>query len=116
MDQIQPSADNLPPPAVPPAPAAPPASASFGSLYGCAAAAGLIGMTIVSWGLDVSQCRRRFRAYFVQYILEALLRAAAIILVLHGIKGVARNSEAVLWLMGAGVTVAAMLSLLIERQ
>jgi O-antigen/teichoic acid export membrane protein len=80
-----------------------------------AAAAGLMGMTIVSWGLDVSQCRRRFRAYFIQYVIEALLRAAAIIVVLHGIKGIARNSEAVLWLMGAAVTVTAMLSLMIER-
>ena len=82
-----------------------------------AAAAALTGMTIVSWGLDVSQCRRRFGAYFIQYVVESILRVAAIVYVLHWMTGFAsRRSETFLWMMGAGVTVAAMLSILIERK
>ena len=79
-------------------------------------AAALIGMTTVAWGLDVSQCRRRFGAYFAQYIAEAVLRAAAIVYVLHWMTGPAsRSSEMVLWMMAAAVTLAAMISILIER-
>ena len=43
-----------------------------------AAAAAVIGNAVVWWGVDVSQARRAFRAYALQQVAAALLKAAAI--------------------------------------
>ena len=83
-------------------------------VYACAAA--LLGMTTVSWGLDVAQCRRRMKSYFVQYVGEAILRACAIVIVLRVMEvHTEKFSELILWTMAAGVILAAIVSVLVER-
>jgi O-antigen/teichoic acid export membrane protein len=83
-------------------------------VYACIAA--LLGMTTVSWGLDVAQCRRRMSSYFVQYVGEAILRACAIVIVLRVMEVQTQKlSELILWTMAAGVILAAIVSVLVER-
>ena len=78
---------------------------------------GLLGMTTVSWGLDVAQCRRRMGSYFVQNVGDAILRALAILVVLRGMDTPSpRISELILWTMAAGVIVAALISVMVERE
>lgn len=84
-------------------------------VYACIG--GLLGMTTVSWGLDVAQCRRRMGSYFIQNVGDAILKALAIVFVLRGMETPSpRISELMLWMMAAGVIVAALVSVLVERE
>ncbi len=84
-------------------------------VYACIG--GLLGMTTVSWGLDVAQCRRRMGSYFAQNVGDNVLRALAIMAVLRGMETPSpRISELILWMMAAGVIVAALISVLVERE
>ncbi len=95
-----------------------------------AAAAALAGTSLVAWGADVSQSRRRFDAYFAQQMTAALLRAFLIYAVLWRINPQAQPSvslsgeplppvtvpsEVLLWSIAAASCLAGAFSVIVQR-
>ncbi|MCY3021113.1 MAG: polysaccharide biosynthesis C-terminal domain-containing protein [Planctomycetota bacterium] len=87
-----------------------------------AAAAALLGMTATAWGVDVSQATRGFGRYFLHQVVEAALKAAAVIVVFLAASGslfgktvVVLHAEIVLWVMAAGAILAGLFSVMLQR-
>jgi len=80
-----------------------------------AAAAGIIGMTLTSWGVDVAQSTRRFGLYLFHHVLEAGLRALTVALFILAIQPFACAPENILWVMAAAALVAGLVSTFIHR-
>ncbi|HYG76053.1 MAG TPA: oligosaccharide flippase family protein [Planctomycetota bacterium] len=81
-----------------------------------AAAAGVFGMTLTSWGVDVSQSTRRFGLYCFHQVLEASMRAGAVALlcfVLLSAESV--RADSVLWIMAAAAILAGGISVFVHR-
>lgn len=80
------------------------------------AVAGLLGMTITSWGVDVSQSSRQFGFYMANQLVEALCRAgAAAVIVLTAASAANLRAENILLALAAGATLAGLISLLLHR-
>jgi O-antigen/teichoic acid export membrane protein len=90
-----------------------------------ASAAALVGMTATAWGGDVAQACRRFTRYFAHQVIEAALRAVAVVLVFLAVCGVllgaaARDAhlrtETILWPLALASILAGACSILVQRR
>jgi O-antigen/teichoic acid export membrane protein len=90
-----------------------------------ASAAALVGMTATAWGVDVAQACRRFARYFAHQVIEASLRAIAVVVVFLAVCGAligtaARDAhlrtETVLWPLALASLLAGACSILIQRR
>ena len=87
-----------------------------------ASAIALLGLTAISWGVDVSQASRSFGRYFAHQVIEAALRAGAVVLAMLAVGGslngrivAGASAEVLLLAMAAAALAAAMASVLIQR-
>jgi O-antigen/teichoic acid export membrane protein len=90
-----------------------------------AAAASLSGLTLMGWGVDVAQSRRRFGTYFALQLLSAIARAWIIWAVVKRLKGTEvadeqnllpkLGAEPVLWAIACACCLGGMLSVLLQR-
>lgn len=79
-----------------------------------ACAAGLFGMTLTSWGVDVSQSSRRFGFYLTHQLAEAVARACAAAAIVLGTTA-ELAAEPILWSLAVGALIAGVFSTLLHR-
>jgi len=91
-----------------------PLSAGNRSALVWACAAGLFGMTLTSWGVDVSQSSRHFGLYLTNQLVEALCRALAAAAIVLSTTATL-TAEPILWSLAAGALVAGLFSLVLHR-
>jgi O-antigen/teichoic acid export membrane protein len=101
-----------------------PLSASDRQQLVWAGAAALAGISLILWGVDVAQSRRRFGTYFVLQFLAATVRALIVVVIVRKLMGnepqTAQNAiliraEPILWGIACASCIGGMLSIVLQR-